>query len=139
MDQECPVGTNRSPVVLEVDAAFREPVRSVNQQTGLERRVTFALGLRFVISHSARFAIEGNDIRLSPRAALSLGMAFEELAINAVKNGAISNEAGAISIDWTILASALLPFFVLRICRELRQNAPRRGRAALRPSARPCE
>lgn len=50
-----------------------------------------------------RFAIEGENIRLSPKATLALGIAFNELATNAVKYGAFSNEAGTISIDWTIV------------------------------------
>jgi PAS domain S-box-containing protein len=49
-----------------------------------------------------RFTIEGENIRLSPKATLALGMAFNELAANAVKYGAFSNEAGAISIKWTM-------------------------------------
>ena len=49
-----------------------------------------------------RFTIEGKNIRLSPKAALALGMALNELAANAVKYGAFSNQAGNISIDWTM-------------------------------------
>ena len=46
--------------------------------------------------------MEGEDVRLSPKATLALGIAFNELATNAVKYGAFSNEAGSISIKWTI-------------------------------------
>lgn len=49
-----------------------------------------------------RFAIEGENIRLAPKAALALGIAFNELATNAVKYGALSNESGTISISWKI-------------------------------------
>ena len=49
-----------------------------------------------------RFTIEGENIRLSPKAVLALGIAFNELATNAVKYGAFSNEAGTISIKWTL-------------------------------------
>jgi PAS domain S-box-containing protein len=49
-----------------------------------------------------RFKIEGENIRLPPRATLALGIAFNELATNAVKYGAFSNEAGTISIKWTM-------------------------------------
>lgn len=49
-----------------------------------------------------RFTIEGENIRLSPKAALALGIAFNELATNAVKYGAFSNVAGTISVSWTI-------------------------------------
>ncbi len=49
-----------------------------------------------------RYTIEGEDLRLSPRAALALGIAFNELATNAVKYGSFSNEKETISIKWTL-------------------------------------
>ena len=49
-----------------------------------------------------RIVITGKNIRISPKAALALGIAFHELATNAVKYGAFSNEAGSILIAWTI-------------------------------------
>ncbi len=49
-----------------------------------------------------RFTIEGENVRLSPKATLALGIAFNELATNAVKYGAFSNDAGTISIKWTL-------------------------------------
>jgi len=48
--------------------------------------------------------IAGENIRISPKAALALGIAFHELATNAVKYGAFSNEAGSIQIAWRIEA-----------------------------------
>lgn len=50
---------------------------------------------------SERIVIKGENIRFSPRAALALGIVFNELATNAVKYGALSNEAGSILIEWT--------------------------------------
>lgn len=49
-----------------------------------------------------RFVITGQNIRFPPKAALALGIAFNELATNAVKYGALSNGAGSIQIAWTI-------------------------------------
>ena len=49
-----------------------------------------------------RFAIAGDNYRLTPKAALAFGIAFNELATNAVKYGAFSNEAGTVSIRWTL-------------------------------------
>ena len=43
--------------------------------------------------------ITGENIRLPPKATLALGIAFHELATNAVKYGAFSNETGSILID----------------------------------------
>ena len=52
--------------------------------------------------HAERFTIEGEKVRLSPKIALALGIAFNELATNAVKYGAFSNEAGTIAIEWVV-------------------------------------
>jgi PAS domain S-box-containing protein len=41
----------------------------------------------------ARFSVQGDDVRLQPKAALTLAMVFHELASNAVKHGALSNAA----------------------------------------------
>ena len=49
-----------------------------------------------------RIMIRGGDIRLSTKATLALGIAFHELATNAVKYGAFSNDAGAILLEWMI-------------------------------------
>lgn len=49
-----------------------------------------------------RFALKGPDIRLLPRMALALSMALHELATNAVKYGALSNEAGHVRIEWSV-------------------------------------
>ena len=48
-----------------------------------------------------RFSVKGDDVRLQPKAALTLAMVFHELATNAAKHGALSNEAaGKIDIAW---------------------------------------
>ncbi|NTH16449.1 PAS domain S-box protein [Agrobacterium rhizogenes] len=51
---------------------------------------------------SEHFIITGRNIRVSPKVALALGIAFHELATNAVKYGAFSNKAGSVLISWTI-------------------------------------
>jgi PAS domain S-box-containing protein len=48
------------------------------------------------------FVIAGKNIRVSPKVALALGIAFHELATNAVKYGAFSNKTGSVMIAWTI-------------------------------------
>jgi two-component system CheB/CheR fusion protein len=49
-----------------------------------------------------RLHFKGPDIRLSPRMALALAMALQELATNAVKYGALSNEVGEVWITWSV-------------------------------------
>ena len=51
---------------------------------------------------SGRVEISGENIRFAPKAALALGIAFNELATNALKYGAFSNEYGSIRIEWTV-------------------------------------
>ena len=44
--------------------------------------------------------IEGPPLTLSPDAAQTLGLAFHELAINAVRHGALSSTTGTVSVRW---------------------------------------
>ena len=48
-----------------------------------------------------RIGLRGGPVRLPPRAALSLGMVFHELATNAAKHGALATPAGQIHVAWT--------------------------------------
>jgi PAS domain S-box-containing protein len=61
-----------------------------------------------------RFRIGGPELRLTPRMALALALALHELATNAVKYGALSNETGEISIAWTLDSEGSSPQFHLR-------------------------
>ena len=52
---------------------------------------------------AGRFSLAGlHDVHLAARAAVALGLAFHELATNAVKYGALSNETGSVSVMWTL-------------------------------------
>ena len=55
---------------------------------------------------SSRFTLDGPDIALGPRAVVSFSLLFNELATNAIKYGALSNETGKIDIAWRIEATA---------------------------------
>jgi two-component system, chemotaxis family, CheB/CheR fusion protein len=48
-------------------------------------------------------SITGADLIVTPKAGLSLAMAFHELASNAAKYGALSTEAGALTVSWTVV------------------------------------
>ncbi|MBZ9673730.1 PAS domain-containing protein [Mesorhizobium sp. ES1-3] len=58
-----------------------------------------------VSSHARidRFKISGESVWLPPNVALSAALAFHELATNALKYGALSNETGTVSIRWKLL------------------------------------
>jgi PAS domain S-box-containing protein len=54
-----------------------------------------------------RFSVVGDDVRLHPKAALTLAMVFHELATNAAKHGALSNGApGKIDIAWQVVPTS---------------------------------
>lgn len=49
-----------------------------------------------------RLHLDGPSVRLQPRMALALSMVLQELATNAVKYGALSNDVGRIRIEWDV-------------------------------------
>jgi PAS domain S-box-containing protein len=61
-----------------------------------------------------RFHIAGQDTRLSPRMALAVALALQELATNAVKYGSLSNATGVVRITWEIAGAATSRRLVLR-------------------------
>jgi len=52
--------------------------------------------------HGERVTIRGERVWLAPNTAVALGMAFHELATNAVKYGALSGEEGRVRVTWTV-------------------------------------
>jgi PAS domain S-box-containing protein len=67
----------------------------------VENAVT-ALGIE-----PARVAIDGPDIALPPKTAISIAMAIHELATNALKYGSLSTPAGRVALRWTLLGDRL--------------------------------
>ena len=61
-----------------------------------------------------RLHAAGPDVRLTPRMALALSMALQELATNAVKYGALSNASGTVDIAWTVQNGVAPPRLNLR-------------------------
>jgi PAS domain S-box-containing protein len=49
-----------------------------------------------------RIEAQGPPVSLSPRAALSIALAFHELLTNALKYGALSNDTGRVNLAWTL-------------------------------------
>lgn len=54
-----------------------------------------------------RIAIGGPPVMLGASVALNFALAFHELATNAVKYGALSNDDGRIAVDWLVADAAL--------------------------------
>jgi two-component sensor histidine kinase len=55
----------------------------------------------YVGADTERIVTAGPSVRLSPRTALAISMALQELATNAAKYGALSEASGRLSIAWS--------------------------------------
>ncbi len=62
---------------------------------------------------AGRVRVTGEDVRLRPEAAVTLGMAFHELATNAAKYGALSQPSGCVAITWNVSAQGHEPLLRL--------------------------
>jgi two-component sensor histidine kinase len=49
--------------------------------------------------------MQGAPVNLSPKAAVAIAMGVHELATNAMKYGAFSNDTGKVTVSWTIGAA----------------------------------
>ena len=58
---------------------------------------------------ATRVRIDGPPVGLDPRTALSLTMALNELATNAIKYGALSSETGLLSVAWHLKEESGFP------------------------------
>lgn len=65
----------------------------------------------FVVTggRASRIVIVGDNIPFPAKSILALGIAFNELATNAIKYGAFSNDTGSIHISWVVDASQEAP------------------------------
>jgi two-component sensor histidine kinase len=52
-----------------------------------------------------RFQLVGEDLKLNPKKALALSMAFHELTTNAAKYGALVSPVGCVEVSWRVLDS----------------------------------
>jgi two-component sensor histidine kinase len=60
----------------------------------------------YLINNPERVRMFGPRVPLAPRLAVVLSMILHEIATNAAKYGALSNDTGTIAIDWEILEEA---------------------------------
>jgi PAS domain S-box-containing protein len=61
-----------------------------------------------------RVRIAGPPITLAPTAAQGIGMAFHELATNAMKHGALSHRDGRVTVEWSLAGNGAEPRLHLR-------------------------
>jgi two-component sensor histidine kinase len=63
----------------------------------------------FLLNNPERIRMDGPTVPLSPRLAVVLSMIVHEIATNAAKYGALSNETGRVTLDWEVVADAPKP------------------------------
>ena len=56
----------------------------------------------FSLDEEGRIVIGGPEVRLSPTAAVTMTLAFHELATNAARFGALSSAVGRVAVDWSV-------------------------------------
>jgi PAS domain S-box-containing protein len=84
----------------------------IGEQAAVRTVVEKAINL-YVDGHAKQFNLEGPDIEVGPRAALSLALILHELTTNAFKYGALSLDQGGVEIRWDVSAIEDVPAFEL--------------------------
>ena len=74
---------------------------------GAELREVIARVLRpYLLTAPERMRMAGPQVPLSPRLAVVLSMIVHEIATNAAKYGALSNDSGTVVVQWEILEAS---------------------------------
>jgi two-component sensor histidine kinase len=77
---------------------------------GSELKDVIARALQpFLLNNPGRIRMAGPPVPLSPRLAVVLSMIVHEIATNAAKYGALSNETGKATLDWEVTAETPRP------------------------------
>ena len=77
---------------------------------GAELKDVIARALQpFLLNSPDRIRMSGPTVPLSPRLAVVLSMIVHEIATNAAKYGALSNETGKVTLDWEVMADTPKP------------------------------
>lgn len=63
----------------------------------------------YLLNNPERVRMSGPPVPLSPRLAVVLSMIVHEIATNAAKYGALSNDTGTVRLDWEILTETAQP------------------------------
>ena len=57
----------------------------------------------YLLNNTERMRLAGPKVPLAPRLAVVLSMILHEIATNAAKYGALSNDSGTVSLDWEVV------------------------------------
>jgi PAS domain S-box-containing protein len=111
--QSIAIQTSRTADAPSFEQAFLARIAALAQAHDLLTEVAWdGASLKNVIAQTLapyvadgqadRVELSGPNVRLSPNAAVSLTMAFHELATNAGKYGALSVVAGRVDVEWKV-------------------------------------
>jgi len=111
--QSIAIQTRRTADSASFEAAFLSRIAALGQAHDLLTEVSWdGAALKDVIARTLapyladgdaeRVALSGPNVRLGPNAAVSLTMAFHELATNAGKYGSLSVVAGRVNVAWEV-------------------------------------
>ena len=73
--------------------------------------------------HDGRLTIDGPSLKITASASQSIGMAVHELATNAAKFGALSNNSGGVMISWSLQSDVTGQTQFARLCLECGGNS----------------
>ena len=108
--------TLRQSATLEAfDAAFSRRLQALSQAHSLIFEANWGeTELRVVVERALNpfrrpgeptIRIDGDDLKLAPKAALALTLMLHELATNAAKYGALSDAGGTVDVHWSLQPS----------------------------------
>jgi two-component sensor histidine kinase len=63
----------------------------------------------YMLNNPERMRVSGPKIPLAPRLAVVLSMILHEIATNAAKYGALSNDTGTVALDWEVITENARP------------------------------
>ena len=84
--------------LLALAAAHNHLTQAHWENAALEEIVADTLQSRG--DHKERVHVSGGKVLLKPKAAVAIAMALHELGVNALKYGALSNDAGKVELAW---------------------------------------
>ncbi|TPI26624.1 PAS domain S-box protein [Mesorhizobium sp. B3-2-1] len=85
--------------LMALSAAHNILTQTSWEHASLEQLVADSIQIRGTFSN--RVSASGPAVLLQPNQALAVALALHELLTNAVKYGALSNEAGKVSVEWS--------------------------------------
>ncbi|MBL8893081.1 MAG: PAS domain-containing protein [Rhizobiales bacterium] len=101
--------TLRSGTLESARDAFLERIRALGNAHDVLLQTQWASASILEVLKNAtahlpenRVALDGPDVALEPRKSLSLALAVNELATNALKYGALSTQAGTVTVSWSL-------------------------------------